>query len=225
MDGVRAVEIAFPDLEVTANAIREIANVPRDLPSVSELIEEVATVVRVRAGYRRLDALGVDVPSGRVEVPGGAFRPGRIIAPQLRGASAAVLLVVTLGPGFDAWSGAFFDRGDPYLGFLADTIGSVAAEAAAECTQQRIEAELRDENLRATRRFSPGYCGWDVVEQRILFSLLPDGFCGVALTDSAFMTPVKSVSALIGVGPEVTKEPYPCRRCDVDDCPNRKDGP
>ena len=72
------------------------------------------------------------------------------------------------------------------------------------------------------------HLGWriqDVAEQRILFSLLPDGFCGISLTGAAFMTPVKSVSALIGVGPEATKAPYPCRRCEDEDCPNRKDEP
>ncbi|MCK7538940.1 MAG: hypothetical protein MZV63_52410 [Marinilabiliales bacterium] len=45
-----------------------------------------------------------------------------------------------------------------------------------------------------TNRFSPGYCGWDVAEQHKLFSFFKDNFCGITLTESALMNPVKSVS-------------------------------
>ncbi len=223
IDSTRTFDIPVADLGVTAEAIRAAANVPEDLPSVEEMLSGASERARVRSGVRRFDSLDVNPGDGRIEVPGGAFRPGRIVTPQLEGATSATILVTTLGPEFDSWSDGFFEKGDPYLGFLADSIGSMLAEAAAEETQRRIEEDLATEGLRTTRRFSPGYCGWDVAEQRILFSLFPEAICGITLSDAAFMTPVKSVSALIGVGADVAKTAYPCRRCDDEDCPNRRD--
>ena len=41
-----------------------------------------------------------------------------------------------------------------------------------------------------TNRFSPGYCGWHVNEQKLLFSLLPDNVCGITLNSSALMYPI-----------------------------------
>ena len=179
-------------------------------------------MIEIRAGWRRFASATIDVAAGCVVLEGVEFRPGRIVTPQLASATAAALVVVTLGPEFDVWSRGFFERGDPYLGYLADTIGSEMAEAAAEATQGALEADLLEAGLRTTRRFSPGYCRWDVAEQTALFSLLPDRFCGITLGASSFMSPVKSVSALIGVGPDATKAPYPCRRCDAEDCPHRE---
>ena len=69
--------------------------------------------------------------------------------------------------------------------------------------------------------YSPGYCGWDVSEQRLLFSLLPQGFCGVQLLPSCLMLPLKSVSTVVAIGPDVTYEPYRCNICRKRDCYRR----
>jgi hypothetical protein len=39
-----------------------------------------------------------------------------------------------------------------------------------------------------------------VAEQHKLFSLLPPGICGITLSDSALMHPIKSVSGITGIG-------------------------
>ena len=75
---------------------------------------------------------------------------------------------------------------------------------------------------RITNRYSPGYCGWQVAEQHKLFQLIPDNYCGIRLTESALMDPVKSVSGIIGIGENVKINPYTCRMCDMPDCVYRK---
>lgn len=42
--------------------------------------------------------------------------------------------------------------------------------------------------------------------------------CGVELTDSSLMTPIKSVSGIIGVGPKVRYLDYTCGLCDFKNC-------
>ncbi|RPI00292.1 MAG: hypothetical protein EHM64_17280, partial [Ignavibacteriae bacterium] len=51
-----------------------------------------------------------------------------------------------------------------------------------------------------------------------LFSFLPKRFCGVALTESALMIPIKSISGIIGVGEHVNYKPYFCDECGRKDC-------
>lgn len=74
-----------------------------------------------------------------------------------------------------------------------------------------------------TNRFSPGYCGWHVSEQHKLFSLFPAPEpCGVRLTPSALMMPIKSVSGIIGLGSHVRRMDYTCGLCDYLQCYKRK---
>jgi hypothetical protein len=57
-----------------------------------------------------------------------------------------------------------------------------------------------------------------VEEQKKLFSFLPKEFCGVSLTDSALMIPIKSISGIIGVGKNVEYKQYFCDTCGRKDC-------
>ena len=88
--------------------------------------------------------------------------------------------------------------------------------------QNDLEEQMSKEGKKITNRFSPGYCGWNVSEQHKLFSLLPGNFCGIRLTESALMDPVKSVSGIIGIGPDVRRMPYTCSLCDMKNCIYRR---
>jgi cobalamin-dependent methionine synthase I len=69
-----------------------------------------------------------------------------------------------------------------------------------------------------TNRYSPGFCGWQTSEQFKIFKLFPANFCGVTLTESAVMNPIKSVSGLFGVGQHVEYHEYHCELCDAVNC-------
>ncbi len=178
---------------------------------VERTLEAARPRMAVRAGYRRLDAREIDLETGPV------------IGSQLEGASSLVVFLVTLGPGYDEWVRSSFRR-DPLVGCAADTIGSLAVEEAAEILEGRVDAELLGEGLGATRRLSPGYCGWDVAGQAALFAALPEGFLGVRLSPSFMMVPLKSVSGVIGAGRRVAKRPYPCATCGIESCSRRRRG-
>jgi len=112
--------------------------------------------------------------------------------------------------------------GDLLKGYVYDVIGSEVVEAAADMMQEGLRKSMAALGKEITNRFSPGYCGWDVAEQHYLFSFFKDNFCGITLTESALMNPVKSVSGLIGIGEHVKYAPYQCHLCDDKNCIYRK---
>ena len=113
-------------------------------------------------------------------------------------------------------------EGDLLKSYVYDVVGSEIVEAAADLMQDELEKAMAVGGRKITNRFSPGYCGWDVVEQHKLFRLIPGNFCGIRLTPSALMDPVKSVSGFIGIGENVKRLPYTCSFCDMKDCLYRK---
>ncbi len=143
---------------------------------------------------------------------------GKTIAVQLRNAESLAAFVCTIGPGLEVWSKHLMNEGDFFKGYLADAVASQTVELAIDAVQNVLEKELAEHGLKATNRFSPGYCGWSVSDQHKLFSLLPKNFCDIHLTESSLMLPIKSVSGIIGIGPDVRKIDYTCRLCDKKEC-------
>jgi cobalamin-dependent methionine synthase I len=150
------------------------------------------------------------------------FNTDRIIASQLDGASHIAILVSTAGPLITWFSSELIKKGEFLRGYIADAFGSVVAERAADFAENEIKTLARSYGYNASNRLSPGYCGWDVSEQHKLFSFLPDKFCGVTLTESALMVPIKSTSAVIGIGENIKQGEYPCAECVRDDCFKRR---
>ena len=97
-------------------------------------------------------------------------------------------------------------------------MGSEIVESAMDKIQDDLEQKMEADGLHITDRYSPGYCGWSVGEQHKLFSFFPDNFCGITLTASSLMQPIKSVSGVIGIGSNVRRKGYVCQQCDMVNC-------
>ena len=151
-----------------------------------------------------------------------AFQIGRIIERQLRGAEAYALFICTAGTAFEEYQQRLKDEGDMVRVFIADALGSVIAEKCADQMEIALQENIDKLGWKHTNRFSPGYCGWHVSEQQILFPLFNGHTCGVQLTDSSLMVPIKSVSGIIGLGTEVRHLDYTCGLCDFKQCYKRK---
>jgi cobalamin-dependent methionine synthase I len=106
--------------------------------------------------------------------------------------------------------------------FIADALGSVIAEKCADQMEKALQESIDKLGWKHTNRFSPGYCGWHVSQQQLLFPLFQGYTCGVKLTDSSLMIPIKSVSGIIGLGEKVRKLEYTCGLCDFKQCYKRK---
>jgi hypothetical protein len=185
---------------------------------ILELSEELSLLGEARAEYIIFDPVECDHVSRTVEISDVSFDVRPIIFSQIKQASAAALFICTAGPEVGERSRRSMKEGDLLRGYVYDVIGSEVAENAADRMQESLRAAAATTGMNITNRFSPGYCGWDVAEQHKLFSFFPDNYCGITLTESALMNPVKSVSGIIGIGRKVHFAPYQCHRCDDKNC-------
>ncbi len=142
----------------------------------------------------------------------------KIIEPCKR----AGVFLVTLGKEIDKIINNAVEQ-QPYYGFILDAAASLAIESSAEYVQEYIDRHHTSNNEK-TLRYSPGYCGWSITEQKKLFQTLPSDKVNVKLSDSCFMSPQKSISGLIGIGSgeQVYEMENLCTRCHKVECRHRK---
>ena len=105
------------------------------------------------------------------------------------------------------------------LAFMLDSTGWVAVEALANELGNWICNRLIAEGIKAAPRLSPGFTGWDIWDQRVLFRLLPAHTVGVRINEYCVMIPGKSLSFGMGLGADVrVDQSHKCRRCDLAEC-------
>jgi hypothetical protein len=132
--------------------------------------------------------------------------------------------ICTAGDAVETRVRELFDARELPLAVMLDSVGSAAVESLAEYANDLLCQAALAEGIKVTNRVSPGYAGWDTAEQAALFRLCPGAPIGVTLNSACFMTPTKSISFLVGVGPEARVDHYftQCRRCWMKDCGYRR---
>ena len=150
------------------------------------------------------------------------FDMGKIILHQLKGSEAYALFIATAGTEYESYLQRLKNEGDMVRVFIADALGSVIAEKTADMLETCLQVSINKLGWHHTNRFSPGYCGWHVSQQQLLFPLFQGHTCGVRLTESSLMLPIKSVSGIIGLGKEVRRLDYTCGLCNFEKCYKRK---
>lgn len=135
------------------------------------------------------------------------------------------LFVATIGDELEYVAGQLAEDGLLVQSSVIESIGSSAVEQAANFVHERIMDTAEAQGLVASkRRFSPGYCDWNVDQQAQLFEALDASSIGVELSETCLMLPRKSISGIIGIGlPDAGVENYnPCPVCDNTDCQSRR---
>lgn len=140
----------------------------------------------------------------------------RTIATLLKNSERFIFFAATASMEYQEIHNRLADSDDALTLFVWDSMGSCIAEATGDLMEKFVEASLPD--IPHTNRFSPGYCGWHVSEQKLLFSLLPPDVCGIRLNDSALMYPIKSISGVMGSGIHVDTRKYGCQFCELENC-------
>lgn len=172
----------------------------------------------IKGGMRISNHVAIDADGCTFSFEGILFRAGRQVTTHLKGAERLALYICTAGEGREKRIRDLTSEGKLMEAYVADLVGSVMVEGAMDVIHQHLQEELKTSGLFLTNRYSPGYCDWRVDEQHLLFGLFPENFCGVRLTDSALMRPVKSVSGVIGIGKTVRYDRYTCHACSSVNC-------
>lgn len=149
---------------------------------------------------------------------------GELARSMLADCARAVLLICTLGAGFEALLRAEQARSMARAALL-DACGSAWVEAGCDATQEEIAGRFPMAYL--TDRFSPGYGDLPLAVQKEICALLDaPRRLGVQVTDSFLMNPSKSVTAVVGL----SDRPQParirgCGFCNLrENCQFRKEG-
>jgi len=186
--------------------------------------EESAADSRKRLDEALAEALAraesLVAPKGIYTVIAGRDLPG---SEYFDGLERVAFCICTIGPALEREVTALAARDELLRAVVLDSVGSAAAEAAAEFMDARIQEEAARDGLKTSCRASPGYGDWDIREQRAVFDLLPAERIGVRLSESFMMMPRKSVSLAIHIAekPARMRSENSCRNCDIEDCPYR----
>lgn len=121
------------------------------------------------------------------------------------------MFIATLGEAHIAAQQKFIE--DPLLYYLSDIIASELIERCADMVSESIINRHVKNGSHFTNRYSPGYCGWSLTEQKKLFSCFPPEYNDVRLNDSCLMLPVKSISGIIGFGKNAKFLEHKCENC------------
>jgi len=224
---INEISFSLSELTIDIEYLKAMLGFPDgDLPEpfgeyVEQAIQEAESLCDVRGAFRFSGNSEFSANNSHILVEGLEFGIGKTVAKELRNATSIAFFICTAGKGISRRSQDLLSGDDPVLGYVFDLLGSMIVESAADLLQAEIQRMALSEGLLITNRYSPGYCNWSVADQHKLFSFFPDNCCGIRLTDSALMHPIKSVSGIIGLGTDVSFREYTCNLCSQVDCFHR----
>ena len=193
---------------------------------ISSLANEYAENARylVDPSYSYIIREIKSVQGSRVVMEDSVTFESKVIARLLEQCHKAAIFLVTIGNHLEEMVCRLAEDKLVLQATMLDAIGSVAVESAANFVQGKVEEIAHAQGLCISRRFSPGYCDWDIGQQRMVFRAMNGNSAGVRLTEGCLMLPQKSVSGIIGIGTgDSNVENYnPCKTCKKLDCPGRR---
>ncbi|GAB4126878.1 MAG: vitamin B12 dependent-methionine synthase activation domain-containing protein [Ignavibacteriales bacterium] len=185
---------------------------------IDQLLEESLNEAKISCGFKIFNHEKVEIKRDSIVIDSQRFDIKKIIGLHLRNAEQIAVFAATIGIGFDRLIATYKEK-DLLDTFLIDTIGSELVEMVGDYLEEKLKEIVGDKNI--SNRLSPGYCGWNISEQQKLFSLLSENYCGISLNQSSLMSPVKSISGIIGIGKNLVKQDYQCKICDLEHCYKR----
>ncbi|MBN1693307.1 MAG: hypothetical protein JW845_07120 [Dehalococcoidales bacterium] len=164
------------------------------------------------------------VNQNRVDVGDSVILESYKVARLMERCEKVAFFALTIGGYLEELATHLADKGLVLQATVLDAIGSGTAEKLAARIEQNIREEAGRDSMVVSRRFSPGYCDWNVSQQEMVFRALGNNVPGITLNESMLMVPQKSVSGIIGIGrPGNDIEQYnPCITCLEKDCPGRR---
>jgi len=188
---------------------------------INEYVEESPHIIDPAYAYVIRD---IELVIGaNVVIDGPVIFQSKIIAQLLGECQRVAVFTVTIGNHLEELVGRLAEEGLVLQASVLDAIGSVAVEKAVDLLQDKINEIARIQGLGISRRFSPGYCDWNVSQQEMVFRAMNGDSAGICLTEECLMLPRKSVSGIIGIGPHSHIDNYnPCTECTKRGCTSRR---
>jgi hypothetical protein len=191
---------------------------PYLIAQIQSLLKQCIEMARPCAAYTLVPEPKFEIQAGQMHVAGKVFYLERMVWSALKKSSQIAFFISTCGPEVEFLSKQLMKEGHSLEALIVDLVGSEIAEYTADFVHRKIENDVAALGYKITNRYSPGYCNWPVTDQQKLFELMKPRICGVNLTPSSLMIPIKSVSGIVGIGEQAQFRTYACARCKVDQC-------
>ena len=213
VDSVLRGQGADPDI-IRSRSPRLIAIAEKAMDLVINLIEPAVLIKEFKV---------TDFRHNGLELDGGNKISGPVVAGHLVGASYLSVVVCTVGPRIDAYALEVMED-DIVLGLAIDGVGSAAVESLANAVCRDIELKAASEGNQTTIPLSPGMIGWGIEEgQSLIFDLINKDEIDVSLTSHKVMIPRKSLSMILGIGPNISSGERICDYCTMRETCRYKD--
>lgn len=190
------------------------------LPVMAELVEEVVaeglSLAEPAFLYRVCEV--TKVRHNSLVLDAGAIGD-EWFASMLAPAHFVALGICTIGRRLEERARAYTKAGEGALAYFLDNIGTGLVELARCALLAELDQIAAERGFESSIPLSPGDTRWPLDQQRRIFELLPADELGVSLTPTLVMTPLKSVSLAVGLGPDmgVAAEGSACDYCDIRD--------
>jgi hypothetical protein len=228
----QTVQFKILDIMPDRKAILKNQGIPQDLNIQSKIHTLITKAIEIFTTSAKPVGMISELSTGEFETiftgqgKNEADNPLKHIFPL---ADNLALFALTIGSNISTKIEELFKDNDFALGYVLDTVASLAADRAVEVFEMYFFNNLSERCLTApdTRvlSYSPGYCGWHISGQKNLFKHLQPETIGISLNDSHLMNPLKSVTGVLVAGKKevhLFKSNYPfCRSCKTYSCHER----
>lgn len=194
-----------------------------ETPALSVLLDEALAEARpVLTGSVCWTEFPVSCSDGILDL-GFAQVRSHALERNLAGCDRIVVFGATLGLGLDRLI-TRYGHLSPAKALMLQAVGAERIEALCDVFCDRICLEAGSSGLFPRPRFSPGYGDFPLELQKDIFRVLDcSRKIGLTLNESLLMSPSKSVTAIIGLGPCAGADhPIRCSSCSKTDCVYRR---
>lgn len=198
-----------------------LANADFNEQAIVDACNEMTYIAEPRGSWEIYDydnEQGIVLASPPFKIQGGK------ILKHLSHSKKVVLLAVTIGGNVENFIAKTFHNGNYSQGMLLDAAATTAVEQTADSLEKNIDAFTRPLGYKRIWRFSPGYGDWDINCQPQMLRLSNAAMIGIHHTDSMMLDPRKSVTAIIGLVPEMdpfSPQKPSCATCQQKNCHSR----
>lgn len=148
------------------------------------------------------------------------------------GAESAMLVAVSAGKELEKESMRLWNEGKPDEYFFLEVYGSAIVENLITTTGAKFCAWADSNKLAVLPHYSPGYPGWNILDQRNLLKLILESskerFPGeISVYDTGMLDPKKSLLAVFGITSDVNSainltDFAACESCSLSSCQYRR---
>lgn len=153
----------------------------------------------------------------RILLEGGYELRGKLTAQHLGRAKTIWVILCSIGQSLEQFGQEIWES-SPVYSLAIDGVGSAVVEALANAACRHLEIEAANQGWKSSIPLSPGMTDWSVEEgQPQIFKLLEGEPLGVRLTESFIMLPRKSLTMVVGAGPDLEMTGRTCDYCNLRD--------